>query len=144
MTEFLRSALIAGFLAGASSLAGAQTMYRCGNVYSQTPCASDAATVKAHGTAVADTAPGPQGADLCTATAVRELGLDDGAAMQVVSVAKAPADVIQYADQPTATRKYLVTLGVKSAAVVYSGPRTYACHLSEDERRVLRFGVRRP
>lgn len=144
MTEFLRSALIAGFLAGASSLAGAQTMYRCGNVYSQTPCASDAATVKARGTAVADTAPGPQGADLCIATAVRELGLDDGAAMQVVSVAKAPAEVIQYADQPTATRKYLVTLGVKSAAVVYSGPRTYACHLSEDERRVLRFGVRRP
>jgi hypothetical protein len=62
----------------------------------------------------------------------------------VVSVAKAPAEVIQYADQPTATRKYLVTLGVKSAAVVYGGPRTYACHLSEDERRVLRFGVRRP
>jgi hypothetical protein len=144
MTDLLRNALIAGLLAGASPLVGAQTMYRCGNVYSQTPCASDAAPVKARGTAVADTAPGPKGADLCTATAVRELGLDDGAAMQVVSVAKAPAEVIQYADQPTATRKYLVTLGVKSAAVVYGGPRTYACHLSEDERRVLRFGVRRP
>jgi len=144
MTEPLRSALIAAGLAAASSLAGAQTMYRCGNVYSQTPCAADAATVRARANAVADTAPGPQGADLCTATAVRELGLDDGAPMQVVSVAKAPAEVIQYADRPTATRKYLVTLGVKSAAVAYDGPRTYACHLSEDERRVLRFGVRKP
>jgi len=64
--------------------------------------------------------------------------------VRVASVAKAPAEVIQYANQPTATRKYLVTIGVKSAALVYEGPRTYACHLSEDERRVLTFGVRRP
>ncbi|MES1163689.1 MAG: hypothetical protein ABUL50_11570 [Rhizobacter sp.] len=144
MTEFLRTGLIAVGLALVSSLAGAQTMYRCGNVYSQTPCASDAAPVKARGTAVADTPSGPQGADLCTATAVRELALDDGAPVQIGSITKAPAEVIQYADQPTATRKYLVNLKVKGAAVVYDGPRTYACHLSEDERRVLRFGVRRP
>jgi hypothetical protein len=144
MIDSLRNALIAAGLTVASSLAGAQTMYRCGNVYSQTPCASDATTVKARGTAVADTAPGLQGADLCTETAVRELGLDDGAPVRVASVTKAPADVIQYANQPTATRKYLVTIGVKNAAMVYEGPRTYACHLSEDERRVLKFGVRRP
>ncbi len=140
----VRTALIATGLALASTLAGAQTMYRCGNVYSQTPCASDAATVRPRANAVADTAPGPQGAELCSATAVRELGLDDGAPVQIASVAKAPAEVIQYADKPTATRKYLVNLQVKSALVVYDGPRTYACHLSEDERRVLKFGVRRP
>jgi hypothetical protein len=128
----------------ASAFAGAQTMYRCGNVYSQTPCASDAATVRPHVNAVADTAPGPQGAELCSATAARELALDDGAPVQIASVAKAPAEVIQYADKPTATRQYLVSLKVKSALVVYDGPRTYACHLSEDERRVLKFGVRRP
>jgi len=138
----LGRALIAACVAAASTLAGAQTMYRCGNVYSQTPCASDAATVRPHVNAVADAAPGPQGADLCSATAVRELALDDGAAVQIASVAKAPAEVIQYADKPTATRKYLVNLKVKSAAVVYDGPRTYACNLSEDERRVLRFRPR--
>jgi len=144
MTESLRSALIAAGLAATSTLAGAQTMYRCGNVYSQTPCASDATAVRARSNPVADAAPGPQGADLCTEAAVRELGLDDGAPVRVASVTKAPAEVIQYANQPTATRKYLVTIGVKNAAMVYEGPRTYACHLSEDERRVLTFGVRRP
>jgi hypothetical protein len=137
-----RRSLIAACIASASALAGAQTMYRCGNVYSQTPCASDAAAVRPRVNAVADAAPGPQGADLCTATAVRELALDDGAAIQIASVAKAPAEVIQYADKPTATRKYLVDLKVKSAAVVYDGPRSYACNLSEDERRVLRFRPR--
>lgn len=139
-----RSALIAVGLALASAFAGAQTMYRCGNVYSQTPCASGAATVRPHADAVADAAPGPQGAELCGATAMRELGLDDGAPVQIASIAKAPAEVIQYADKPTATRKYLVNLKVKSTLAVYDGPRSYACHLSEDERRVLRFGVRQP
>jgi hypothetical protein len=140
----IRTALLATALALAATLAGAQTMYRCGNVYSQTPCASDAATVRPRANAVADTAPGPQGAELCSATAARELGLDDGAPVQVASVAKAPAEVIQYADKPTATRKYVVSLKVKSALAVYDGPRTYACHLSEDERRVLQFGAARP
>ena len=140
--NLLRRSLIAACIASASVLAGAQTMYRCGNVYSQTPCASDAATVRPRVNAVADAAPGPQGADLCSATAVRELALDDGAAVQIASVARAPAEVIQYADKPIATRQYLVNLKIKSAAVVYDGPRTYACNLSEDERRVLRFRPR--
>ena len=140
----VRTVLIATGLALAAPLAGAQTMYRCGNVYSQTPCASDAATVRPRANAVADTAPGPQGAELCGATAARELGLDDGAPVQIASVAKAPAEVIQYADKPTATRKYVVRLKIKSALAVYDGPRTYACHLSEDERRVLQFGAARP
>lgn len=138
----LRRPLLACCIAAASTLAGAQTMYRCGNVYSQTPCASDATTVRPRANTVADAAPGAQGADLCSATAVRELALDDGAPVQIASVAKAPAEVIQYADKPTATRQYLVNLKVKNATVVYAGPRTYTCNLSEDERRVLRFRPR--
>jgi hypothetical protein len=138
----LRRALVAGGIAAASTLAGAQTMYRCGNVYSQTPCASDAAAVRPRADAAPDAAPGAQGADLCSATALRELGLDETAPIQIASVTKAPAEVIQYADKPTATRKYLVSLKVKGAYVAYDGPRTYACHLSEDERRVLKFAPR--
>jgi hypothetical protein len=128
-------------IAASVSPAGAQTLYRCGNVYSQTPCAPGAATVKARTNAVADAAPGPQGGELCSATVTRELQLDEAGPVQIASVTKAPAEVIQYADKPTATRKYIVTLGVKPYAP-FDGPRSYACHLSEDERRVLKFGAR--
>jgi hypothetical protein len=137
-----RRALVAAGIAAASTLAGAQTMYRCGNVYSQTPCAPNAAAVRAHADAVADAAPGLQGEELCRATTLRELGLDESAPIQIGSVARAPAEVIQYADKPTATHKYVVSLKMRGAYVAYDGPRSYACHLSEDERRVLKFAPR--
>ena len=134
----VRTSLIATALALACSFAGAQTMYRCGNVYSQTPCASDAATVRPLVSAAADAAPGLQGAELCAATVTCDLQIDAAAPVQIASVVKAPAEVIQYADKPTATRKYVVSLSVK-AYVAFAGPRAYACHLSEDERRVLKL-----
>jgi hypothetical protein len=137
----IRLLLTAAGIAAAPILASAQTLYRCGNVYSQTPCAPDAATVKARPNAVADAAPGLQGAELCSATVARELQLDETGPVQIASVTKAPAEVIQYADKPTATRKYIVTLKVKPTAA-FDGPRGYTCHLSEDERRVLRFSAR--
>lgn len=137
----IRLTLTAACLAAAAPFASAQTLYRCGNVYSQTPCAPDAALVRSRANAVADTAPGLQGAELCAATVTRELQIDDTGPVQIDSVAKAPAEVIQYADKPTATRKYVVSLKVKPYAA-FAGPRSYACNLSEDERRVLRFGGR--
>ena len=140
MIEFIRTALIAGGLAAGSTLASAQTLYRCGNVYSQTPCAPDAATLKARSNPVADAAPGLQAGELCSATVMRELQLDEAGPVQIGSVTKAPAEVIQYADKPTATRKYIVNLKVKPTTP-FDGPRSYTCHLSEDERRVLRFGA---
>jgi hypothetical protein len=126
-------------IAAAPACVGAQTLYRCGNVYSQTPCASDAAPVRARADVPADAAPGPHGAELCATTARSELQIDDASPVQIASVVKAQAEVIQYADRPTATRQYTVKLTVKRAYAEPDGPRTYACHLSEDERRVLRF-----
>ena len=130
-------------LAGATPLADAQQLYRCGNVYSQTPCGPDAATVRARSNPVADAAPGPRGADLCSATAAQELQIDDSAPMQIGTVTKATAEVIQYADKPTSTRKYIVNVKPKGAYSAYDGPRSFACNLSEDERRVLKFGAAR-
>lgn len=133
--------LAATCIAASESAAGVQTLYRCGNVYSQTPCAPDAAAMKARPNAVADAAPGAQGGELCSATVMRELQLDESGPVQIGSVTKAPAEVIQYADKPTATRKYIVSLKVKPTAP-FDGPRSCTCHLSEDERRVLRFSAR--
>jgi len=121
--------------------AHAQQLYRCGNVYSQTPCAADAAPVRARSDAVADSAPGPRGAELCGATAMNAIHADADGPVQVGAVTKAPAEVIQYADKPTATRRYVVDLTVKGAYTGYVGPMRFACNLSEDERRVLKFGA---
>lgn len=140
------SLLPAAFLALIAALCStpiqAQQLYRCGNTYSQTPCAPDAAAVRSHGDAVADSAPGARGGELCSSAVTKELQLDDGdTTVQVDTVTKAPAEVIQYADKPTATHKFIVTLKVKRYAP-YDGPRAFACNLSEDERRVLRFAAR--
>ncbi|MEP7296287.1 MAG: hypothetical protein ABI702_08865 [Burkholderiales bacterium] len=124
------------------TLAAAQPLYRCGNTFSQTPCSADAAPVRARSNAVPDAAPGAAGAELCTVTARKELDIDDTGPIVIGSVVKAPAEVIQYADKPTATRAYVVNLKLKGAALAYDGPRSYACNLSEDERRVLRFRPR--
>jgi len=135
------SGLIA--LAAFAPAAGAQQLYRCGNVYSQTPCATDATPVRARSDSIADSAPGARGADLCGATAMKEIHADAEGPVQVGSVTKAPAEVIQYADKPTATRKYIVDLNIRGAYTGYGGPMRFACHLSEDERRVLKFGATR-
>jgi hypothetical protein len=127
--------------ASGATPAAAQQLYRCGNTYSQTPCGANAAAVRSHGDAVADTAPGPRGGELCSAAVAQELQLDDSGTVQVDTVTKAPAEVIQYADKPTATHKFIVTLKVKPYAP-YAGPRAFACNLSEDERRVLKFSAR--
>ena len=139
----MRVTLLTLVVAASCPAAHAQQLYRCGNVYSQTPCAADAAPLRARSDTVADSAPGARGADLCGATAMKEIHADADGPVQVGSVTKAPAEVIQYADKPTATRKYIVDLNVKGAYTGYGGPMRFACHLSEDERRVLKFGVAR-
>jgi hypothetical protein len=65
--------LSALWLATSAAPTAAQELYRCGNTYSQTPCGANAATVRSHGDAVADTAPGPRGGELCSAAVAREV-----------------------------------------------------------------------
>lgn len=136
----MRVALLTLVVAASWPAAQAQQLYKCGNVYSQTPCGADAAPVRARSDTVADSAPGARGGDLCGATVMKEIHADADGPVQVGSVTKAPAEVIQYADKPTATRKYIVDLNVRGAYTGYGGPMRFACHLSEDERRVLKFG----
>jgi len=124
--------------------ADAQTLYRCGNTYSQTPCAADAAPVRARADAVADSAPGPKGGELCAAAAPKMLRLPDPESVRIESVEKAPAEVIQYADKPTAAHQYIVSINAKNVYGAYEGAQAYVCHVSEDERRILKFAARRP
>lgn len=134
-------ALATGLLA-ATAPAGAQTLYRCGNTYSQTPCAADAASARMSSSAPPDAAPGAAGRELCASDGVARLGLPDPEAVRVRSVTRAGTEVIQYAGKPIAARHYVLVLNAKNAQGGYDGDRRYSCYLSEDERRVLQVGPR--
>src|SRR6185295_2325834 len=112
-----------------STVAAAQPLYRCGNTYSQTPCAAAASAVRIAAGAVPDAAEGLQGKELCSATVPRLLQLGDPAAVRVESVVKGDAEVIQYAGQPVATRKYLLSINVANAYGAWTGARSFTCHL---------------
>jgi hypothetical protein len=124
-------------LAAVLPVCQAQSLYRCGNTYSQVPCAAAASAVRIAPAAAPDPAPGLQGKELCSALVPRLVRLDDPGSVRIESVVKGDAEVIQYAGQAIATRKYILSVNLANAHGAYVGARPYACFLSEDERRIL-------
>jgi len=138
-------ACLASALALAAAPAWAQGgLYRCGNTYSQVPCSADARAASVPTGAAPDPAPGLAGADVCATHALRALGADGGLAGRLESSQRSPAEVIQYAGQSLAARTWRVTLAVRTIDGMAAGHRVFRCHLSEDERRVLRISAATP
>ena len=121
----------------------AQNIHKCGNTYSQTPCAPDAAPARISADAAPEQAPGASGKDLCASEGVAQLRFPDPESTRIQSIAKSGAEVIQYAGKPIAARKYNLMLNTKNPAGAYTGDRAYVCYLSEDERRVLKVDALR-
>ena len=118
----------------------AQRMYKCGNTYSQTPCASDAKPTRLHTDAVPDKAQGATtGMALCAATAKRRVKSPEPDTMRVEPAGERVSQVIQYAGQAVAAHRYELTVDAKTSYGVFSGPVGYVCWLSEDQARVLQF-----
>lgn len=126
----------------AAGTAGAQTLYRCGNTYSQTPCAASAASARITANAVPDASPGSAGQELCASEGVAQLAFPDPDSTRVRTITKVGTEVIQYAGKPIAARRYNLLINTKNAQGAYTGDRAYLCYLSEDERRVLKVGSR--
>ncbi len=121
-----------------------QQLYRCGNTYSQTPCAPDAASARISAGAAPAPAAGAVGKDVCATDGVAMMNFPDPESTRIRSVTKAGAEVIQYAGKPIAARKYQLAINTKDRAGAYTGDRVYLCYLSEDERRVLKVDAMRP
>lgn len=118
--------LAAGFSVVLSELACSQPVYRCGNTYSAAPCTTPTAPIVVSRDA-APSATGIVGRQLCATAMARQLGHSDAESAGIVSVARAPTEVIQYKGAPLVARRYIVN----------ARGRLYTCHLSEDERRIL-------
>lgn len=132
--------LLTAFAAGGVQ---AQALYRCGNTYSQVPCAPDAVPQKGRSDAPAEKSGGAQGYELCASHATTAVESPEPQSARVQQIGLRKAEVIQYADKPVAAHRYDLSVDAKTAYGVFSGPQPYSCWLSEDQRRVLQFAPRR-
>ncbi|HET7795977.1 MAG TPA: hypothetical protein VFL64_21490 [Rhizobacter sp.] len=136
-------ALLFAALLAAPVLASAQTLYRCGNTYSQTPCAADAAPARISAGAAPDAAPGLSGKELCLTEGLSQLGLAEQPHLRIGAVTRAGSEAIAYAGKTVAARKYHLPVNTQNAAGLYTGEQVFVCYLSEDERRVLKMDALR-
>lgn len=128
---------------GTGPAALAQPMYKCGNTYSQTPCAPDATSKRVYSGAAPAAAPGLSGYALCAAAAPRATGSPEPETARVRQLGERRAEVIQFAGQGTASHRYDLGVDAKTRYGVYSGEEPYACWVSEDQRRILKFSPAR-
>ena len=135
--RFLIVALVA--LAGHAGFVSAQQMYKCGNTFSQTPCAPDAVAKPVQSSTAPDAAAGITGYELCAAAARKMANSPEPETARIQPIGERRSEVIQYAGKPIATHRYDLAIDAKTQYGVFSGLQPYACWLSEDQRRVLQF-----
>jgi hypothetical protein len=135
---------IAASMLGLGGTVSAQTMYRCGNQYSQTPCGNDAQAKRLPASAAPDRGAEGDGKTLCMAVAPTRLGLADPESARFEAVEKSADTVIQHAGQPIAAKTYLMLINPKGPYGAYLGASLYACHLSQDEQRILKIEAATP
>jgi hypothetical protein len=133
-----RGWIVALAIGGHAGLASAQ-MYKCGNTFSQTPCAPDAVAKPMQPSAAPGAATDVTGYDLCAAAARKMVSSPEPETARIQPVGERRSEVIQYAGKPIATHRYELAIDAKTPNGVYSGLQPYACWLSEDQRRVLQF-----
>lgn len=130
---------LAAALVVAAVPAAAQTLYRCGNEYSQTPCSKDAPPARLPSSAAPDSPAAPGGKDLCIAEASKALGFNEPQPGLFENVDKGSAQVIQYAGTPIAAKTYVLSNRGKVHGGLLVPEQSLLCHLSDDERRLLRL-----
>lgn len=121
--------------------AQAQQMYQCGRTYSQTPCGDDAAVKALPSSQDPEAAPKDAGFGLCSAMARKDHGGPEPESARIQQIGERKSEVIQYAGKSLVAHRFDVGVDAKTPYGVYSGVTPYACWLSEDQRRVLRFAA---
>lgn len=131
--------IVAIALGAHAGFASAQQMYKCGNTFSQTPCAPDAVAKPVQSSAAPEAAGGLSGYELCAAAARKMANSPEPETARIQPVGERRSEVIEYAGKPIATHRYDLAIDAKTQFGVFSGLQPYTCWLSEDQRRVLQF-----
>jgi len=126
-------------------LCPAQTLYKCGNTYSQTPCAATAEEVtvpKGRTATTASTEVPGQGLEMCCAAVPQGSGLKDPYSAVIESISGPQHDTLRIGDQLIVAKRYDVMMNAKNSYGAYAGARLYRCFVSVDEKRLLEVQIR--
>ena len=132
--------LVAVCLALVGAAAPAQQLYRCGNTYSQVPCAGDAEPKKMYrdNTPGGGAAASQAGKDLCRRQLPAAVGLADPYSVVFESVGDPKHDTIRIGAELVVAKRIDVALNAKNEFGAYTGVQVYRCYVSEDEQRLLK------
>jgi len=143
----VRSILAGGLLCSLAALSSAQTMYRCGNTFSQQPCGQDAKEVAIQGV------PQPR--------RLPPMPVDEPASPEVVAAARSMCETAitgQLKDPDSARfeapirlglrrtpdgiilRDYMIYVNAKNSYGGYTGSKRWTCSLNAKETAVLWSG----
>jgi hypothetical protein len=120
--------------------ANAQKMYRCGNVYSQTPCGSvdqkEVSTLR-HETPATPLAEGAKAE--CQRQLLQQVQFNDPESVRIESITRGQADVFTIKDLRLEGRPYQMMVNAKNSNGGYPGATPFRCIVTLDERRVLQI-----
>lgn len=130
-------------LAGPESV-GSQTMYRCGNTFSQTPCGENSTTStipkSGRSTTVADHQARVLDMKMRCAALVKGLpAWKDPSSVRMDGIYRGKAEVRQVHGQPLVVIPYYAMADGKNSYGAYPGQRPYACYANEAETRIIDF-----
>jgi hypothetical protein len=120
--------------------AHAQKMYRCANVYSQTPCGSadqkEVSTLR-HETQATPLADGAKAE--CQRQLLQQVKFNDPESVRIESVSRGQADVFTIKGLRIEGRPYQMMVNAKNSNGGYPGATPFQCIVSLDERKVLQI-----
>jgi Domain of unknown function (DUF4124) len=137
------TAAMCSTLALAPAASGAQT-YRCevnGRVTFQQQACNDGRRVQGTGAAPEAVAAAPRGAALCEAHARSPAAFADPQGLRIASVKFLGARAWRLHSELIAARSYGLRINAPNQYGGFDGERLFECLLSEDEARVLHFGI---
>jgi hypothetical protein len=138
-----RSLLAAAALLTLCAAAGAQTMYRCGNTFSQTPCGNDAKASPAPRPGDGGAGPAAEAertrAQPCLAELAQRVGVAGPAALKIGRMEGPRVEAIDIKGEKLVVRTYEFTALTRNAYGGQSPGARFTCHLSEDEQRLVRL-----
>jgi hypothetical protein len=121
-----------------STSAYSDTLYRCGNEYSQTPCSGDAKKVRLSSANGADETATEGGNSVCERDLVKWVKFMDPYSIKIESVAKPKGEIIDFADTRMSVWNHVVYVNAKNSYGAYSGTKAYNCYTSMDKQRILK------
>lgn len=116
-------------------------MYKCkagGNtIYSDQPCGDNPQKIRKD--AAPEAAPASVTEHVCAQKIGAYIKFDEPDGIVIESIKKGNSAAIEYMDSKVYAKTYYLKVSEKTASGAYVRTRSYTCHVSEDEQRILKI-----